>query len=426
MGFMARARRAISGGDKESEERRRRESIARNDPTRLSLDEIKEFMPGTEAANMSLKRMEAYNERPVQRLLKDLLDEGPNAEIMPEYDPSYGFRYTHIEALVKKDADPEDAIALLERLSSLAILRKTFYDTVSVCPNCASTLVTMHYRCPKCDAGHVVKTGLMEHIPCGNIDERDKFYQGHTEPTCPKCGAKLVEGQYRDMGVWYVCRNCQERFEHPNLDLTCRNCGNQFNIPTSIVHEVSKYSINPDREKEIRQNVTSLESIEQLLTQTGFYVEPLAVALGQKSGIQHYFSLIAKKTFEDREINVVVDHAIDDIEVGPSPLILYTYKISEVKTDIPLFVAIPRLSETARKIARGYNIMVVEGMPTRKEQLNQLQRQIQTRIEQILAEKPAAKEEEIVLHEHTLNLRGRTIEVLRDETGRFRSAKVET
>ncbi len=112
-----------------------------------------------------------------------------------------------------------------------------------------------------------------------------------------------------------------------------------------------------------------MESINELLTELGFSVEMPASAIGEKSGIQHSFNLMAKKKFGDQEKIVAIDHAVRDIEVDESPLILYTYKISEVKTDLPIFVAIPKLSETAKRIAQGYNLLVIEGIPQSKEQV---------------------------------------------------------
>ncbi len=360
----------------------KRQEEKRLPPIKLNLDEIRELMLTRPDAKeeIEIKRMEAYTERTTQRLLRQLLDRGKEAEILPTYDPSFGFRYKAVESAFNGEIQPGEAEDFLERLNHLKILEKGFFDTVSACPVCGSTSVTLHYRCPKCASRHVVKTGLTEHVPCGNIDERDKYTQGHALPVCPKCGAKLVEGEYRDMGLWYICRECGERFEHPNLDLTCRKCDNNFIVQTAIVREVSKYHLNPSREQEIKQNVASLESINRLLTELGFSVEMPASVIGDKSGIQHRFSLIAKKKIGDHRSIVAVDHAVGDIEVGVSPLILYIYKISEVKIDLPIFVAIPKLSETAKRIAEGNRLLVIEGIPREKEQIAMLHDEIQKRL----------------------------------------------
>jgi predicted RNA-binding Zn-ribbon protein involved in translation (DUF1610 family) len=312
------------------------------------------------------------------------------------------------------------------RLNHLGILEKSFFDTVSACPNCGSTSITLHYRCPKCASRHVVQTGLTEHIPCGNIDERDKYNQKDIlHPTCPKCGATLAEGEYRDMGLWYVCRECGEKFEHTHLDMVCRKCNNQFTIQTALIREISKYALDPTKENEIRQNVTSLESLNELLTELGFTVEMPASVIGEKTGIQHNFSLIARKKFGERETIVAVDHAVGDIEVSASSLILYTYKISEVDVDLPIFVAIPKLSETAKRIAEGYNLLVIEGVPKEKEQLALLRNVIpQILSKRIIEERQTGllRPQEIDLVHQWIIRRGKRVDVWRDHEGRFVSA----
>ena len=400
----------------------------RRSPAKLNFDEIKETMligPDVKE-KLELMRTEAYLDRPTQKLLRNLLENGKGAAILPTYDLSFGFRYKSVESVFdEKPRGPtsKEVEDLLMRLNHLGILEKSFFDTVSACPNCGATSITMHYRCPKCASRHIVQTGLTEHIPCGNIDERGKYNQKDIlNPTCPKCGARLAEGEYRDMGLWYVCRECGEKFEHPLLDMVCRKCTNQFTIQRALVREISKYALDPTKEKEIRQNVTSLESLNELLTGLGFTVEMPASVIGEKTGIQHNFSLIAKKKFEERETIVAVDHAVGDLEVSASSLILYTYKISEVDVDLPIFVAIPKLSETAKRIAEGYNLLVIEGIPQEKEELAMLH----DVIPQILSKRINEKRPTGLLHPQEIDLvhqwiirKGKRIDVWRDRAGKF-------
>ena len=185
------------------------------------------------------------------------------------------------------------------------------------------------------------------------------------------------------MGRWYVCQSCADRFENPEYDLICHNCNTNFTIKESTIREIPKFSLNLQRKKEIRQNVASLEDIKMLLSELGFSIEIPGLATGLKSGMQHHFSLIAKKTVNNNEVVIALDHATSETEVQVSPLILYIYKTSEVKVDIPIFIAIPNLNETARKIAQGHEILVIEGLTEELEHLAHIKAEIGRRLNEI-------------------------------------------
>ena len=163
---------------------------------------------------IQIERKEAYIERSTQNLLRNLLG-SENEEIIPTYDPTLGFIYKTIKKAFEEEISQEKATKFLERLTRLDILKKSFFDTVSTCPKCESTAMTLHYHCPKCKSHNLVKTSLTEHIPCGFIIEREKYVHGK----CPRCKDLLIENQYRNMGRWYVCRECNEKFEHPQLEI---------------------------------------------------------------------------------------------------------------------------------------------------------------------------------------------------------------
>ena len=245
---------------------------------------------------IELERREAYIEPNSRDLLREILDCSDKEEIIPKFVQSEGFVYYapnnvngSQEKVISKD--------LLENLARLDILKRAFYDSVSVCPNCGSTTLTFHDRCPKCKSHNVEKTSLTEHIPCGYIDQRDKYIDNR----CPKCGESLIEGQYRNMGRWYVCHECGEKFENTESDIVCRSCTKSFVIKEAKAVDIPKFSLNLARKKEIRQNVASLENIQNILVNLGFSVEIPGLVMGQKSGMQHHFSLIAKKVVDGQE-----------------------------------------------------------------------------------------------------------------------------
>jgi len=338
---------------------------------------------------IELQRKEAYIDPKTRELLRKLLQAGDKQEIVPVYTPGLGFVYKLTNS-GSDGGDLEIGLPCLEELADLDILQRSFFDSVAACSNCESTIVTLHNRCPKCKSHNIDKTSLTEHIPCGYIDQKDKYIDG----ICPKCGEALVEGNYRNMGRWYVCNECTERFENPEVDLICRSCDNHFALKEAHIREIPKFSLNLTRKKEIRQNVTSLEDIRVLLEELGFQIEIPGLSIGLKSGMQHHFSLIAKKQVGGQEILIALDHAVSESEVSTSPLILYIYKTSEVKVDIPIFVAIPELNNVAKQIAEGHEILLLEGSTV--EAIDKMKQAIEARIEAKILESKATKKKEEV------------------------------
>jgi len=336
---------------------------------------------------IELERREAYIDPKTRNLLRKLLQDGDKEEIIPVYSPKSGFIYPLTGTQLTESEVGNIPREHLENLAELNILKKKFYDSVSVCPICQSTIITLHNRCPRCKSHNVEKTSLTEHIPCGYIDQRSKYVQDR----CPKCGEPLLESQYRNMGRWYICKDCGERFENPEFDVICHNCNKSFAVKEAQLMEIPKFSLNLDRIKEIRQNVVSLENIRDLLIELGFNVEIPGLAVGQKSGMQHHFSLIAKKQVGDQEILIALDHAISESEVSSSPLILYIYKASEVTIDISVFVAMPKLNETAKKIAQGHGILLIEGLTDEKSAIEKIRKDIELKIKVKLGEFEATK-----------------------------------
>jgi len=323
------------------------------------------------------ERREAYVEPQTRQILRNLIESGKEGEVLPFYHPASGFTY-ELKATQNGNAPHKISRDFLENLVRLDILQKSFHDSISTCSKCESPAITLHNRCPKCKTHHVDKISLTEHIPCGYIDQKDKYINN----VCPKCGKLLVEGEYRSMGRWYVCKECGERFEHSQFDVICRDCNTNFKIEEAAVLEIPKFTLNPKRTKEIRQNVASLENISKLLTDLGFKIEMPGTITGQKSGMTYHFSLIAKKQTGDKETVIAVDHEVAEDEVHTSPLILYIYKTSEMKLDLPIFIAIPKLSENAKKIAKGHEILVIEGSPEGQERIDQIKAEIESRLRQ--------------------------------------------
>ncbi len=319
---------------------------------------------------------DVYKEPSIQELLNYLLEDDKNT-LVPTYNPTEGFVYEKLKQILKGNPTPQTSLEFLNRLAKLDILHKSFFDSADTCPDCQSTMITIHKRCPKCKSHQVSKTSLIEHVSCGYIAEREQYIQGR----CPKCGNPPNQSDFKNVGRWYICKDCQEEFEKPEVEYICRKCGNTFNTENAKTVSVSKYQLNPQRKREIRQNVASIEGIIQVIKELGFSIKKPGVIVGKESGTKHQFSVIAKGKYGKKEVIIAIDEAVAGLEVQASALIVYKYKISEVQIDLPIFIAIPKLSEEAKKIIQGHNILVIEGIPTSKADLLELGKKIEKRIQ---------------------------------------------
>lgn len=323
---------------------------------------------------IELERREAYTDPLTRDVLRTLLSSENEAELVPIYYGA-GFDYqlpSHMSERFNNSVSKEHLL----KLTQLDILTKKFHSAVAACPKCASIKLTIHNRCPMCKNHDIEKTNLTEHILCGYIDQKNNYVNDR----CPKCGEILSEKETRNMGRWYLCKSCNDKFENPELEILCHNCDKNFSPKDAQILEVPKFMLNQSRIKEIRQNVASLEDIQRLLKKQNFDVKMPGLAIGKKSGIYHHFSLIATKLIDQKEIMIALDHAVSETEVTQSPLILYIYKMSEIQVDIPIFVGMPRLSETAKKIAQGHQILVVEGSTDNPETIKNIEQEIENRI----------------------------------------------
>ena len=117
-----------------------------------------------------------------------------------------------------------------------------------------------------------------------------------------------------------------------------------------------------------------------MLEKLGFVVDLPGIIYGTKSEMQLHFTLVARGMVEDEEFVITLDHAVKETEIKSSEVILYVYKTSEVKVDIPIFIGINKVSDNAKKIAKGNQILLLEGTPESKEIIDRIKSEVDLKI----------------------------------------------
>jgi transcription elongation factor Elf1 len=309
-----------------------------------------------------LERTELYKDRNVQVFLSKFLS-GEIGELKPTFDPKLGYRYAEIEAILGDASKVED---FLNRLCEAKVIERKLYDKILFCPSCGSQNVSTHYCCPYCKSFNIQKGSLIEHVKCGYMDVEENFRKGG-KLVCPKCHEELKkpEVDYRKAGIWCTCKDCGKSFDIPVTRHFCRECQTEFTFEEVEIRDVYSYTLNEEVKGEITTSWIFVAPIKEFLVESGFEVETPAFLKG-KSGANHMFDIAAYRKEITKKVTVMdVATATEDI-VSEQPVIALFAKIYDVAPDSAFLIAIPKLSENAKKMAELYNIKVIEARDSKE------------------------------------------------------------
>jgi hypothetical protein len=308
------------------------------------------------AKTTKTERAEAFKDHRSQLVLSKFLS-GELTQLDPVYDPAYGYRYPEIESII---GDPSATEEFLTHLYELGILKRETFDKMINCPNCNSANISIRYCCPYCKSFNIKKSALIEHIPCGYIDTEDHFKK-EDKLVCPRCHTELnkLDVNYRRAGVWCSCNDCNKSFDIPVPSHFCRACNKSFTFEDAVYRDLYSYSLNKEIMKEAGMGYILVAPIREFLQSRGFTVESPSFLKG-KSGASHMFDVAASRGDLTRNV-VVIDLAMaSDEPVSEQSIIAMFAKVYDVAPEKACLIAIPKMSESGRKLAELYNIQLIE------------------------------------------------------------------
>lgn len=308
------------------------------------------------------ERAELYKDHLVQVFLSKFLS-GEIAKLEPVFDPNHGYKYPIIETILGDSAKVED---LLDKLTVAGILKRELYDKILFCPHCNSPKISIHYSCPHCQSFNVRKSALIEHLQCGYIDTEDRFKEGE-RLVCPRCSKELVkpEVDYRRAGIWCTCNDCGKSFDIPVPSHFCRNCHKDFTFEDAFYENVYSYKLSQEARQEASLGWILVSPIREFLEGHGFEVETPGFLKG-KSGANHMFDITAFKTGVAKNVTVIDLATSTEDVVSEQPVIAMFAKIYDVTPDNACLIAIPKITENGRKMAKLYNITLVEAKSSKE------------------------------------------------------------
>ena len=168
-----------------------------------------------------------------------------------------------------------------------------------------------------------------------------------------------IRDSYKILGYWYKCLDCDATFSEPIHTLVCVNCRNEMELEESDVRPVYEYEII---EKKVESEIPTIEigKIEEILGNEWRIEYPSSIV--GKSGISHVFTAVIRgNTEKNKDKEVIIDLNIGVHEVGEDAITRFYAKSVDIGSPSVYLVAIPKLSDRAKKIAETLNIKYVEG-----------------------------------------------------------------
>jgi predicted RNA-binding Zn-ribbon protein involved in translation (DUF1610 family) len=302
----------------------------------------------------SKDRVALYQDPSVQLLIGKFV-RGEIVELTPSFDLDQTVRYSEVEEVV--DGDAGVAKQLVQKLWDVGIFKRKFYEKVLVCPSCLSPNVSNDYVCPNCNSIDIERKTLLEHTACGNIDSVDNFLVDGGL-LCPKCHKELIEAgaDYQKLGAWFQCTQCGKRSDMPSPIHRCRNCGHIFTIRDTGFVNVYAYRLSTEAEEEFKRSYLVMKPIGLVLEDFQFKVEMPGQIAG-RSGALHRFDAVATKGSSEV---VVLDVIASDKEIDEVPIASMYAKVFDVTPSQSILIAIPGLTERAKKLASLYRISIIE------------------------------------------------------------------
>jgi len=288
-------------------------------------------------------------------VLRELLKE--SKFITPVLDEKYGLRFLSFEKAL--GASPEEAKEILEKLTEEGFLRKRLFAVIRKCIYCDAQTFIIIERCPECRSRRIKFNTIIQHTECGYSGAKEEFGSGD-RMVCPFCGKTLANAEsYKVLGYWYKCLDCDATFSEPIHTLVCVNCRNEMELEESDVRPVYEYEIV---EKKVESEIPTIEMgrIEEILGNEWRIEYPSSIV--GKSGISHVFTAIIRgNTDRNKDKEIIIDLNMGVSEVGEDAITRFYAKSVDIGSKSVYLVAIPKLSDRAKKIAETLNIRYVEG-----------------------------------------------------------------
>jgi predicted RNA-binding Zn-ribbon protein involved in translation (DUF1610 family) len=310
-----------------------------------------------------------YTNPDARKILQFLL-RSPRTVVTPEIVPTDEIQYPQLVPVVQLNS-PE-LLELLSQMVEAGVLVADKADKAPACPECGSHQVSTRYVCPKCFNYDISRSFLYEHLKCGKVAGDDTFRRG-AQLICPNCHAVLHNFgvEYRAVGAWYKCGNCNESFNEPMHSHFCRPRRHQFATDRARLVPIYQYRLNPTALASIKKEtllyteaITTLESLGLTVIAPG--------ELPGKSGQTLPFDIVTPtKGHWGGSKTVAIDVVMTNESLPAETVREFAAKAKDAKGSECYLIAVPGLKQDARTLAKNLRLTVIEA-PSLKEAMTTL------------------------------------------------------
>jgi hypothetical protein len=310
-----------------------------------------------------------YENLDARKILQFLL-RSPRTIVTPEITPTDEVQYPQLASVVQ--LNPSDTLELLSQMVQAGVLVADLADKAPACPECGSHQVSTRYVCPKCYSYDVSRSFLYEHLKCGKVASDDAFRKGG-QLICPKCQAVLHSFgvEYRAVGAWYKCGNCNESFNAPVHQHFCRPKRHQFATDRARLVPIYQYRLNPASLAEIRKQTLMYNDAIAVLEALGLTVVAPGEAQGKSGKAQPFDIITTVKGRWGGGKTIAMDVITSDESLAVETVRDFAAKAKDARVSESYLIVIPGLSEDARSLAKSLKLSAIEA-PSVKEAMTSL------------------------------------------------------
>jgi len=295
------------------------------------------------------KTTQPANPKQAEQIIDYLLTQ-ENATIRPKLN-FFDNKITY-DILKQIGLDESDPSILDQLCTTSKILEKKHFQRLLICPKHKNFSITLHSCCMKCDAQNISKKYLIEHKPCGNIEEFETN-QIHTQNTCSRCKKPITftKKDCKTHGMWFYCYSCEEKFDKPKTELYCREGSHLLKIDDTLSKDIYSY---------VHKHFTDPTSKIMLSVKnkiSSHYTSETNVSVLGKSGIKHVIDIIC--VINNKKHGIFLKYS--DEEITESEFHSIFLKVLDVPDLIPIIILIPSVNEEVQTLIRSHNIVAIIG-----------------------------------------------------------------